>query len=646
MCRLSPTLPAVALSALLGLSGLVPEPAAAQVGMRIEEVADGAVRVDGSLGDWRRVRFVDVGSGDDHSMRYALRHDDDGLYVAAVVRDDRMVRTARPGPNEDAVILTLAMPIGGDRYRGVDVWLWAGVPGRQAGSAGIGPTGGRPRPLSAAQVVEGPRRRGGNGYVVEAYVPFRSIPGSARWQQGRGAIRLRDVDREARPEVEAEIGNVSVDPRSLDRLLRLMPTGGERGMLQRFLRSRGLRGTRPRHDMRGDTSGDRRPERVMIVEHYALVMGPGYREGAAFDFVELPVTSAAGVRDADLMDLTGDGKRELVVRLRQSNPRGSRDLWSVYSITEEGIAPIFGVELRKQTDDGSVEANLRVRRARRGAALITVAAGESRGLDANNLRESPPADVQPIVLPWGDIIARTWQWTGQGFEVVRERENPSPQRPEPRRARASRTDRRAAEPQPTLPGVDDLVNAFKERAGIGPRVQPRFQRTANVAEGAERERVVVFGTHLLVVGPAFRGGSGWFHFGIPVESAEDVVHVGTADFTGDGREEVVMCVRRTVDDVRRTLLLVHQFRQDGFPRLLATEVYRRQGDSFVENAPRIFRTPRGAVLKIFPGDARGWGQGSYPFTDDAGDGVDPLLLPWRDSPVIYRLQGDRLVRRP
>jgi len=188
------------------------------------------------------------------------------------------------------------------------------------------------------------------------------------------------------------------------------------------------------------------------------------------------------------------------------------------------------------------------------------------------------------------------------------------------------------------------VNAFRQRAGIASSVEPRFRRTANLAEGGEREQVMVFGKHLLVVGPAFRGGTGWFHFGIPVESAEDVVHVGTADFTGDGREEVVMCVRRQVEDIRRPLLLVHQFTQDGFPRLLAAEVYRRQGESFGENNPRIFRTRRGAVLRIFPGHARGWGEGSYPFNDDAGEGVQPLLLPWRDQPVTYRPHGGALVR--
>ncbi len=639
--RMQRLAPAAALAVALALPSVT---ASAQVGMRVEEVPSGSVRVDGSLRDWRGVRFVDVGSGDDASLRYALRYDSEGLYVAAVVRDDRHVRTARPATTEDAVILTLAMPAG-PRYQTVEVWLYAGVPGRQAGSAAIGPVGQRPRPLAAARVIEGPLRGGGQGYALEAFVPFSAVPGSGRWQDGRGAIRLRDVDREARPEVEAEHASVRVDARHPERLPPLEPTGGERGMLRQFLRSRGLEGTRPRHDLRGDVTGDSRPERVLVVDRFALVMGTGYRDGAAFDYFDLPVVSAAGVRAAELVDLTGDGKRELVMTLRQSNDRGSRDLWQVYAVDEERIRPVFGIEIRKETREGFVEARLRVRRARRGAPLVEVTTGESRGLDADNLRESPPADVEAMLVPWGPVLSKTWQWDGSRFAVVRERTNPAVAQAAERPTRARRARARAQEPeQAQAPAIEDLIGAFKRQAGLPARARPRFQTTANVAEGREQEEVMVFGSILLVVGPGFRGGTSWFHFELPAAAPGDVLSVETADLTGDGREEILIRVRRSVEDVRREVLLVHQFRPTGFPRLLAVEVAREQGGSRLENEVGVLRGRRARVLEIGPGRARGWDRESWPFADGTGDGVDPILLPWRDSAVRYEYRGGRLTR--
>ena len=631
----------VAFTAALG--ALFCGEASAQVGLRVAQVADGAVRVDGSLREWRGERFVDVGSGSDAALSYALRYDSTGIYVGATVNDERLVRTARPSTNEDAVVLTVAVPAGRGRYRAVDVWLYAGVPGRQAGSAAVGPLGGRARAASAIRVVEGPTR---GGYVIEAHVPFGAIGGS-RWEDGRGAIRLRDVDTEARPEVEAELASATIDPRHPERLPSFEPTGGDRATLRDFLRRQGLEGTQPRHDLRGDVAGDRAPERVIVVDRYVLVLGRG---ASSFLYLDLPVVSAAGIRDADLVDLTGDGKREIAITMRQSNDRGSRDLWQVYTVGEDAIRPLFGIELRKQTSEGFVESRLRVRRARRGAALIEVTAGRSNGLDADNLRESPPADVEAMLLPWGPKLSKTWQWDGQRFVVVRERDNPDYRDPTARAAteRASRGPSRTsgggASQEQRGPSVDDLIAAFKRQAGLSPRARPRFRTVANVAEGREDEHVMVFDEALVVVGTGFRGGTGWFHFALPVAAAEDVLSVETADLTGDGRQELLFRVRRSVEDVQREILIVHQFRPTGFPRLLAVEVAREQGGARIENQVSVQRARRASVLAIAPGRARGWDAQSWPFQDGTGDGVEPILLPWRDRAVRYEYRGGELSR--
>ncbi len=614
--------------------------AAAQVGIRVEELAPNAIRIDGQLGDWHGISFGLLGNGDDAALRYALGWDRTGLYVAANVADERMVRTATPGAHEDAIVLTFATP-SGRSYRAVDVWLWAGVEGRQRATAGVAPVGGRPTRSASIRIVEGPRRDG-PGYVLEALVPWNLIPNASAWQEGRVALRLIDVDSEARPEVESDLATTRVDPRALERLPAVVASGGEAGMLARFLESRDLAGTHPRFDLRGDVAGDSRRERVVVVETYVVVMGEGYRDGEAFDFLELPIATGPDVRSAELRDITGDGKDELLLTLRQTNDLGARHLWQALSFATQRIAPLFGVEVRKEVGGGFVEDTLRVRPGRRGAALVEQIAGRTDGIDPRSYREATATGVQPILLPWGPVLARTFQWDGQHFAVVSERDNPEPYgsgATEPEHATETPVEQRA---RPRREVVAELVAAYKRRAGVAAEARPTHHFTANLAEGPDPEDLLVFGTTLVVVGPSFRRGQAFFSFQIPVDAPEDVRSVRSADLTGDGRDEVLITIRRTAGDVVRELLLVQQFRPTGFARLLIVEVARSHDGDSVTNEVRV--TGRGReTLEIRPGAARGWDASSWPFADGTGDGVEPLLLPWRDRAVRYRYEGGQLV---
>ncbi|HJL15468.1 MAG TPA: hypothetical protein RMH99_07435 [Sandaracinaceae bacterium LLY-WYZ-13_1] len=633
-----PRAAAPSLVALL-VFALAPPCAEAQAGMRVTEVE--SVRVDGAIRDWRGAHFATVGRGPDASMRFALGHDDEGLYVAAQVWDERIVRTPRPGAREDAVIVTLAFPRG-RRLRAFDVYLFAGVSGRSAASAGIAPAGrSRVRPLSSARVVEGPLTRRGRGYTLEAFVPFSALPGSSRWDRGRGSIRLRDVDAEAHPEVENEPALVEVDPRHLDRLVPLMPTGGAGGALTAFLNERGLGAARPRHDLRGDVAGDDRPERVFVVDRYVVVTGPGYRDGGGYGYQRLAVDDAQDVRDAELHDLTGDGNEELVLVLRQRNDQGERDLWQVMSLAGDSPRPIFGIEIRKATRQGSVEARIRIVRGRgRRPPQIEIRAHRARGLDRESYRESPASDVEPILLPWGPVRSRRYRWGGRGFERTGERRNPRyrpPEEPSRGEARASRP----AEPsEPEAPSEGELLAEFRRRSGIRRGTRPRFRLRANLAGGRGPERVHVYGRRLVVVGEGIQGGRSFLSYEVPADGDEDLLDVSAADVTGDGRAELLFRVRQRFDDVQREVLLVHRITPNGFPRLLQVEVARRRDGHRVVNQV----VTRGGRLVIRPGRARGWGEDDWPFTQDPNDSVEPLLLPWRDRPVRYRLRGGRLVR--
>jgi hypothetical protein len=602
--------------------------AKAQTGLRVHEVE--RIRVDGSLRDWGGAERVSLGEGPDASMRYAIGHDARGFYFAAEVSDDRLVRTPTPGAREDAIIFTFARG-----QRAFDVFLFAGVTGRSPASAGIAQVGTqRVSAISSAQVVEAPAARG-HGYVLEAFVPFAAIPGSEQWQEGRGSVRLRDVDSEAHPEIEAEPALVPVEPRRLGALVPLIGTGGTEGGLTEFLNQRGLASARPSHDLRGDVAGDDQPERVVVVDRFLFVSGPGFRGGRGFAYHELPVSGARDVRDADLEDLTGDGKAELVIVLRQRNDQGERDLWQVMSLSGESPRSMFAIEIRKATQAGFVEARVSLSRGR-GARTIELRSGSARGLDRASYQESPASDVEPILLPWGPIMERTYRWDGRAFARAGERPNPRYEPP-----REEREEQAAPQPSaPSAPSEEQLLTAFREQNGIAANARPRFRLRTNLAGTNEPETALVFGRKLVVVGPGVQGGRSWFFYEIPAPSDADLLGVEAADVTSDGRAELLFRVRQTFGDVRREVLIVHMLGDRGFPRLLQVEVARQQGDSSVQNEVRT----RGGALEIDPGRARGWSAERWPFSPDANDSVEPLLLPWRDRAVRYTRRGERLVR--
>lgn len=614
----------------------------AQATLPIAEVALGAITMDGMLREWGSATMTSVGTGDDASMRFALGYDDDGLFVAAEVHDDRMVRTAHPGDTEDAVVVTLALPHG-RALAATELWLYAGVAGTSAAVAQVGAIGARRRTSPrGAQIVEAPLARGA-GYTLEAFVPWSAIGDHDRLEDGRGSVRLRDVDQSAHPTVEAEPALVPVDRAHLDLLVPLAPSNGETERLRSFLEPRGLAAARPTHEWRIDVAEDATPEHVMIIDRFVVVIGPSYQGGTGYGFAELGIAAVADlVRVEAPVDLTGDGKAELCVVLRQRSTSGSRDLFEVLSLSSPSITSIFDVEIRKETPQGSVDATARIERGRRGAlSAIVTASGAAHGLDASTLREPPPTDVQPILLPWGPIAERTFRWNGQTF--ARTSERPNAHYVDPASASATPTTSTSvsvtsSEPPPSM---DDVIAGFRREAGIGARARPSFDRSGNMAGTSAAERALVFGRELVVVGPEFRDGTGWFRYQLPCE-ASDLIDFSIADLTGEGRNELLFRIRQTIGDVRREVLLIYMFTPTDFPNVLTREVAREREGSRIENQVLT----AGGHLEIRPGTASGWSASTWPFGDAAPtDGVDAPLLPWRDHALTFRFDRGHLVPR-
>jgi hypothetical protein len=351
------------------------------------------------------------------------------------------------------------------------------------------------------------------------------------------------------------------------------------------------------------------------------------------------------VQNAQLLDLDGDGLRELVAVLRQSNELGTRMVWLAITMADEQVRPAFGFELKKVMSGGFVEATLDLESKRKGPPVFVFRRGHARGIEPDDYREQRAEDVVPILLPWEDIVQRRYRFERGALSLVDEIRDPTSQQPSSSSSSSSSTRGAPMEERVEMiaPTVEAVLALFKKQRGVPEGQAPARHLTANLLGKRTPEELFVFGTTLVVVGPEVGQGGGYLAYGVPAQSAEDLRHVGVADVTGDGRAEVFVRVRQPLagaEGVYRGVMLVHQVDVEGrFTRILSVEAFRYQGAKRIANA---VSTRRGKLV-VSPGKAIGWDETSYPFLDEAVGGVEPLLLPWKHRALVYRLRDGRLV---
>src|SRR5687767_3176273 len=113
----------------------------------------------------------------DPAVRGAVGADTKNVYVAFEVKDDRLVRTAAMGENEDHGTLILAFPRAGGGWATYTLSLYPGQPGRSA--AGVKMAGAGKVP--GVKVVEAPMD---GGYMLEASIPWSTFPEARRLRAG------------------------------------------------------------------------------------------------------------------------------------------------------------------------------------------------------------------------------------------------------------------------------------------------------------------------------------------------------------------------------------------------------------------------------------------------------------------------------
>ncbi len=619
------------------------------------------VTLDGVLREWSgTLAAVDSSSqvldgapawrgADDASFAFAIGRDDAALYLAAEVRDDRVVRTRAHRPADDALILTVAYPAG-RLWTAWEIALQPGEPGSFAGAVRYRLPSSRPVP--GAQIVEAPLQ-GGSGFTVEARIPWSALPGL---RENLAAARVRiayaDADEEAHPHTETLLGNGPGDARHPSLLPPTtvsapMVAAASVDLIARFRREHLVsESVRPLLDRRADLVGSNEPERVVVFPRHIVASGAGIEAGASYTFVEFP---QGEVVSAQAVEVTGDRKTDLAITLRVDAGPFERTLVHVYSMDSAGaFQRVFAREIGRRQGSNRLLNNVRFQGTR---AMFT--AGESEGFTAPTWPSAVEPGVEPPLTPWSEHRDETWVWSPASRTFALERSTPNPA------AQSAAATAGATEPaqEPAEPGPDvaGVLRLFHQREGVPESERPRFRVTGDAAEDPAPEQFYIYGRRLVIVGARFMGGRSYVSIALAANEGDEVIGLRAADVTDDGHVEAIVTIRRNVtvqvqgaaNTSQRDMVFAYSLEPSHRGRVFAAEIARRVGDSAITSTVVLPTGRRASEITIESRPARGWTQATYPFHDAPPQGFEALLLPWQTpTRVTWRWSGTGFTRLP
>lgn len=621
--------------------------------LRAEEVEKKTpVRIDGVLKEWHpRVAAKEAiaGKTDGLSLDVAVMYDDAKLYVAAEVTDPKGSRSGKHSTDEDHVSMAIAFPSGRGALKGYEIGLWAGKPGSSVGAVKwlSGPSKGQDIP--GAKIVESDAK---NGYVFEAAIPWPSFAEARTMRVGlRGALRYHSVDGTVK-------GVLATGPGSADKPndLPALPTAPEQAVVDGLLSQKNLAGEKPRIDIYADLAGDERKERISVFGSFFTICGPGYRSGHQFFWRQV----AGDIVSVEARDVTGRGKDDLLVRKRIPQPSATHEILEVWSLVPgDEPATVFAHQIAVVSSDGKKKVTSSARISQKE---IEVAVEPAVGWDAATFKETVASDVEPILLPWGTVRSRTYRYEKAKF--ARASEVAQEGKPAPTSPGSSEPAQPALAKDTSAPRISQrsdlgkqVLDAYYKDAGVVPGTKPRFDFEIQLDGDKQRERILLVGRDIVVLGPGVRGGTGYARLSLTQFADEkDISEVTARDITGDGGAEIVVRGVRHVspagggDRVDVDGLFIYQLKNGNLGRIFSIETGRTQGSNRVQGLVQFVpaKGGKGFDVDVRPGMAKGWTERTYPWPEDKPGGpIEPLLLPWgKTKNLRYSWNGTQYAPAP
>ncbi|HWL87080.1 MAG TPA: hypothetical protein VNO21_14835 [Polyangiaceae bacterium] len=592
---------------------------------------DKKIKLDGVLGEWpARTPATTLVQGDaaDVSFQGAVQYDDQYVYVAGEASDAKFVA------GKDHASLVLAIPGPGGAPIAHEIAFFAGKPGEAQGRVlfAFGPK--RGEVVAGAKIVEAPRD---GGYSFEAAVPWSAFPEARTVRVGlRGVLSYYD----SREKTATILATGTGDAEHVTALSAL-PTEPEQALVAALLAPRGLAARAPSLDVYADIDGDPLKERISVFGRFLTILGQGYRDGKEFFYRDLGTRSIMRI---DARDVTGEGKDDLLVRSRFNAGGTTHDWFEVWQIAPNGEpVTLFAHEIELARGTNKIANSVHVHDKE-----IEVALEPGSNWDAASYREAASTEVDPILLPWGPVRAQTYRLEGGRFERKSEvaqkgqsalTSTSAARAPSTAPSPSNRTESIA--PAATANAGQQLLDQYRRDHQVPADTLPKVELTANVAEDARPERIVLMGNDIVVFGPGFKGGAQYAVLSLaPFASPGSVKELAARDLDGDGAADLIVRGTRVLSpahgtgaasaEVTSDALFIYSLRDGKIVRVFAAEIAREQAANRVQDAFGFVpaKSGKGIDIELRPGKVTGWTEKTYPWPNEPPGAVEPLLLPW------------------
>lgn len=368
-------------------------------------MADGGITVDGFFLDWDELQGVRGSSTPDLDWELRAVRDSKRLYLTFGAKDDRFVPSGRtPAAGGDHLRLHFGPAAGRGRRRPSVIVLPGDLEER------------RPRLIpqgvklstgdQALLHVDGATRPGG-GWILELALPLALLGPNALGPDGlEVTLEVFDADRGRGGAERASHG------------LRLTFPEWEHNL--EILKVQLTLPPSQQPDLRrqADVGGDGREELVMVFGPVVAVLGEGMGK-AAYYLYELPFAQAVQPERLELHDLTGDGKRDLLVRYSAPAMRDSdehtQSFLTALRLDQEGLTELITLEIEHRGPGGQRISNRVVlpKASRRGPGRLEVRFDRADNVDIHSYKDVDAGYevlYQPILLPWGSVHKQVYEY--------------------------------------------------------------------------------------------------------------------------------------------------------------------------------------------------------------------------------------------
>ena len=179
----------------------------------------------------------------------------------------------------------------------------------------------------------------------------------------------------------------------------------------------------PKFDLSGDFAAGSEAERAVVYGKDLGVFGPGFKNGSAYVFTTLPFGAAGDITKVSASDVTGDGKKELIVEgvLNAKGPNKedvTRDVTFVYQVSTEGIKRVFAAEMKRSIGKQQILGTISFKLEKKVARVVlssNKAVGFTKENYPFNQDAGPVGGVEPLLLPWSDTKELKFKWSGTAF---------------------------------------------------------------------------------------------------------------------------------------------------------------------------------------------------------------------------------------